>query len=161
MFLKEADLFMGLSQETMNEIAKIMVEESYDKGALLFSEGDPAQYFYVLQEGRVRLALGKEAKIDYTVSNPGEAFGWSALVDRPSYTAAAECESPTRLIKIGKEELNKILEKQPGSGMIFFKRLAGALGERLIYAYNAFLSENRLGSSASYGSGQVTDARED
>jgi CRP-like cAMP-binding protein len=161
MFLKEADLFMGLSQETMSEISKIMVEESHDKGAVLFSEGDPAQHFYVLMEGRVRLALGKEAAIDYTVSNPGEAFGWSALVDRPSYTAGAECESPTRVIRIGKEELNKILEKQPGSGMMFFKRLAGALGDRLIYAYDAFLSENRPGSAASYGSGQVTGAGED
>lgn len=161
MFLKEADLFMGLSQETMNEIAKIMVEESYDKGALLFSEGDPAQYFYVLEEGKVRLALGKEAKIDYTVSNPGEAFGWSALVDRQCYTAAAECESPTKVIKIEKDQLNKILEKQPGNGMMFFKRLAGAIGERLIYSYNVFLSEHRRGSDASYGTGQVTDTRED
>jgi CRP/FNR family cyclic AMP-dependent transcriptional regulator len=161
MYLKEADLFMGLSQETMNELSKIMVEESHDKGALLFSEGDPAQHFYVLLEGRVRLALGKEAAIDYTVSNPGEAFGWSTLVDRPSYTAGAECESPTKLIKIKKEDIDRILEKQPGSGMIFFKRLAGALGERLIYSYNAFLSEQRPGGSASYGSGQVTDTRED
>jgi CRP-like cAMP-binding protein len=161
MFLKEADLFMGLSQETMNELSKIMVEESHDKGALLFSEGDPAQHFYVLLEGRVRLAIGKEAAIDYTVSNPGEAFGWSALVDRPSYTAGAECESPTKLIKIKKEDIDRILEKQPGSGMIFFKRLAGALGERLIYSYNAFLSEQPPGGSASYGSGQVTDTRED
>lgn len=161
MFLKEADLFTGLSQETMNEIADTMVEESYDKGALLFSEGDPANFFYVLKEGRVRLALGKEAEIDYTVSNPGEAFGWSALVDRPCYTAAAECESPTKLIKIGKDQLNKILEKQPGSGMVFFKRLAGAIGERLIYSYNAFLSEHRRGGDASYGTGQVADTRED
>ncbi|MBI4965855.1 MAG: cyclic nucleotide-binding domain-containing protein [Desulfomonile tiedjei] len=161
MFLKEADLFMGLSQETMSEIGKIMVEESYNKGALLFSEGDPAQYFYVLQEGRVRLAIGKEGKIDYTVSNPGEAFGWSALVDRQCYTTAAECESPTKLIRIEKEKLNKVLERDPGGGMMFFKRLAGAIGERLIHSYNSFLSEQRPGGGASYGSGQVTDARED
>lgn len=161
MFLNEADLFTGLSQETMNEISKIMVEESYEKGDLLFSEGDPAEHFYVLKEGRVKLAIGKEAKIDYTVSHPGEAFGWSALVERPSYTTGAECESPTKVIRIEKTQLNKILETYPGSGTVFFKRLAGAIGERLIFSYNAFLSEQRQGGGASYGSGQVTDTSED
>ena len=47
MIIQEAELFEGVSQETMSEIAKIMVEESYDKGTVLFAKGDPADHFYV------------------------------------------------------------------------------------------------------------------
>lgn len=161
MIIQEAELFEGVSQETMSEIAKIMVEESYDKGAVLFAKGDPADHFYVLMEGRVRLAIGEEAVIDYTVSNTGEAFGWSSLVDRDVYTAGAECTASTRLIKMEKERLIQILEKRPESGMLIFKRLAGAIGQRLIFVYNAFLDVQRSQRPVSFGSGQVSQAADE
>ncbi len=157
MFIQETDLFKEVSQEAMNEIATIMVEQSYDKGAILFAEGDPADYFFILKEGRVRLAVGREAEIDYPVSRPGEAFGWSSLVGREVYTAQVECEIPCKVIKIEKESLQEIFRKHPESGMFFFKRLAGAIGQRLIYAYNAFLLEQSPERDMSYGTGQVME----
>lgn len=161
MFVQEADLFKGLDQEFMNEVSKIMVEQSSGKGDVLFNEGDPAGNFYVLMEGRVRLSLGRGGEIEYTVSSPGEAFGWSSLVGRDVYTAQAECLTPCRLIKIGKENLNKIFEKHPESGMLFFRQLAGAIGQRLIYTYNSFLSQRGLEGDRSYGTGQVTETSEE
>jgi len=161
MFVQEADLFKGLSQETISEVSKIMVEQSSGKGDVLFNEGDPAENFYVLMEGRVRLSIGRGGEIEYTVSSPGEAFGWSSLVGRDVYTAEAECLTPCRLIKIERESLNKIFEKQPASGMLFFRQLAGAIGQRLIYTYNTFLSQRTPGTDTSYGTGQVTDTSED
>ena len=161
MFIQEAELFKGLSQDFMNELAKIMVEESYGKGTVLFADGDPAGFFYVLAEGRVRLAIGQQAEIEYSISNPGEAFGWSSLVDRPAYTARAECVAPSRLIKIEKEQLGKILAKHPVDGMEFFKRLAAAIGQRLIVMYNAFLESQGAERPVSFGSGQVSQASEE
>ena len=43
MFVDEAQLFQGVSQETMAQVSKIMVEESSDRGSLIFSEGDPCR----------------------------------------------------------------------------------------------------------------------
>ena len=74
----------------MNELADIMVEESYGKDTILFKEGDPANFFYVLEEGRVRLSIGEGGHIVYIISDPGGAFGWSSLVERYTYTASAE-----------------------------------------------------------------------
>ncbi|HTY24274.1 MAG TPA: cyclic nucleotide-binding domain-containing protein [Desulfomonilaceae bacterium] len=157
MFIQQADLFREVDQETMNEISAIMVEQSYDRGAILFAEGDPADYFFILKEGRVRLAVGKEAEIDYPVSSPGEAFGWSSLVGRDLYTAQAECQTACKLIKIEGESLQKIFNKHPESGMIFFKRLAGAIGQRLIHTYNAFLLRQSPQHDVSYGTRQVME----
>ncbi len=157
MFIQETDLFKGVSQEAMNEIAIIMVEQSCDRGAVLFAEGDPANHFFILKEGRVRLAVGREAEIDYPVSTPGEAFGWSSLVGRDIYTAQAECETACKLIKIEGESLNSVFRKNPESGMVFFRRLAGAIGQRLIKTYNAFLLEQNPERDMSYGTGQVME----
>ena len=36
MIIQKADLFQDQSQETMNEITNVMVEESHEKGSLVF-----------------------------------------------------------------------------------------------------------------------------
>jgi len=69
----------------------VSMTESYDEGDLLFQQGDPANQFYILLKGRIKLILGETGHADYIVSNAGEAFGWSSLIDRETYTASAEC----------------------------------------------------------------------
>jgi CRP-like cAMP-binding protein len=159
MIIQEADLFRELSQEIRNEISGIMVEESYDKGSLVFQAGAPANSFYLIVDGRVRLSVGTEAQIDYTASFPGEAFGWTGMVDRATYVATAECLTPCKLVKLEKERLDRILRKDPVSGMMFFKRLAGAVVQRLMDNYGMFLSEGRL-KGVTYGTGQVMGSEE-
>ena len=135
----------------MNELAKIMVEESYKKGTFLFKESDPANFFYVLEEGQVKLSIGERGHIVHILYDPGEAFGWSSLVDLGSYTASAECLTQSKLIKIEREKLDKIFEKHLADSAQFYKRLAGVICQRLINSYNAFLSSQREEDQPSYG----------
>jgi len=152
MIIQKADLFKDLSPEITDEITQIMIEESYQPGTSIFKAGAPAQDFYILVEGMVRLFIGTKAEISYTVNIPGEAFGWTGLVDRPAYTATAECAAPSKVMKITNESLNKIFEKDTASGMMFYKRLAGAVVQRLINNYEAFISEGSLKDvTPSYG----------
>ena len=132
MFVPKGDVFKDLRRETVDEISDIAIEESYDKGAVLFSRGDPANHFYILVNGSVRLRIGQQATIDYVVGNLGEAFGWSSVVDRECYTASAECLAPTKLMKINKDSLQLIFDRHPDSGTVFYKRLAQEIGTRLI-----------------------------
>lgn len=132
MFVPKTDVFKDLRRETVDEISDIALEESFDKGTVLFSRGDPASHFYILVDGSVRLRIGQQSTIDYVVGNLGEAFGWSSVVDRDAYTASAECLEPTKLMKIDKVRLQEIFDKHPDSGTVFYKRLAQAIGTRLI-----------------------------
>jgi CRP-like cAMP-binding protein len=159
MIIQKADLFRDLSPETMNEISKIMVEQSYDKGTLLFKAGDPATCFYLIVDGAVRLSIGTEAEIDYTADRQGEAFGWTGMVDRPAYVATAVCSAPSKLVKIEKDKLIETLQKDPNSSAVFFRRLAGAVVQRLIDNYGMFLTEGSL-KGVTYGSGQVMGSEE-
>lgn len=160
MIIQEADLFRDVKGQTMSEISKIMVEESYEKGSLVFRAGDPARSFFLIVDGRVRLSIGAEGEIDYTASRPGEAFGWTGMVDRPTYVASAECLTPCKLVRIDRERLNAVLQSDPQTGMLFFKRLAGAVVQRLVDNYNAFLSQGSL-RGVTYGTGQVVGSGEE
>ena len=150
MFIKEIDFFKGMGVEIIDEIFKISVVESCSDGDILFKQGDPANNFYLLEQGEIRLSIGEEGHINFTMS-PGDAFGWSSLVDREAYTATAECKLPSKVIKIETDKLAKIFEKYPTTGLIFFKRLAGVIGERLIRTYNTLLSSYKAGGQPSYG----------
>ena len=140
MIIEESELFKGLGPEIINELAESMIEEFYGKGSFVFKQRYLAEHFYILQEGKIRLSVGEKGRITHLVSNPGQAFGWSSLVGRDTYTASAECLAPCKVIKIEKERLNKVFENDPASGLLFFKRLAGIIGERLVNSYLAILS---------------------
>ena len=150
MFIKEIDLFKGMGIEVIDEIFQISVVESCSDGDILFKQGDPAHNFYLLEQGEIRLTVGEEGHIGFTMS-PGDAFAWSSIVGRDVYTATAECKLPSKLIKIETDKLDKIFEKYPASGLIFFKRLAKLIGERLITTYNTLLSSYKGGGQPSYG----------
>jgi CRP-like cAMP-binding protein len=160
MFVDEAQLFQGVSQETMAQISKIMVEESSDRGSLIFSEGDRADSFYVLLRGKVQLGIGDVSEMGHILTRSGEAFGWSSLVDRTTYTAHAECVTPATYIRMDTTTLTRILEENPHDGMLVYKRLAAAVGERLVNAYKAVLSGQEQEQSVSFGSRQVSQAAE-
>jgi CRP-like cAMP-binding protein len=161
MFIRESEMFKELAPAIVNEIAQVMVEESHDPGETLFTDKDDATCFYILVDGRVRLAIGEDEKIDYTVSKEGEVFGWSGMLDRQKYTATAECVAPTKLLRIDTEALNEILEKDPKSGAMFFRRVAGAIFQRLVDNYQAYLASGRLSGVASYGASRMTQAFEE
>jgi len=150
MFIKEIDLFKGMGVEIIDEIFKISAIESHSIGDILFKQGDPAHTFYLLEQGEVKLSIGGEGRISFTMS-PGDAFGWSSLAGRDMYTATAECRLPSKLIKIETEKLDKIFEKYPTTGLIFFKRLSGIIGERLTRTYNTILSAYKGEGQPSYG----------
>ena len=139
MLIDQTDLGRGMSWEFTNELYAVTTTESFSEGDFLFREGDYAKYFYVLLEGRIRLSMGKNGKVVYIVGRPGEAFGWSSLVGREVYSASAECVLASKCFRIDREAFNRVLEKKTADGVIFFRRLAGILGERLINIYDTLL----------------------
>ena len=108
---------------------------SHKKGEVLFRENDPARFFFILLNGRVKLSVGEPQELVYNAERNGEAFGWSSLIGRDVYSASAECLEPTKLLKTASNELSRILEEDTENGIIFFKQLAATLGNRLLETY--------------------------
>ena len=87
MFIENSYLFQSMSKETQNKVREVAVGESHPKGAFIFRVGEPANHLYILQEGRVRLSVGDKGHIAHVVSDPGDAIGWSSMVENEGYTA--------------------------------------------------------------------------
>jgi CRP/FNR family transcriptional regulator, cyclic AMP receptor protein len=135
MFLPKSNVFKDLNHEAINDISEVAHEETYQQGTVLFAAKDPANHFYILVEGSVKLTIGEENRKEYLVKNLGETFGWSSVVGNRFYTAQAECLIPTTLLKIAKSDLEKVFDTYEESGRRFFQSLAKALGHRLIDLY--------------------------
>jgi CRP-like cAMP-binding protein len=135
MLIDQADLLWGMDLLFVREFMGITIPVKFEQGDFIFRESDSADYFYTLVAGRVRLTVGEPPKEVYTIDKAGEAFGWSSLVDRNYYSAAAECMEPTRCLKLERGKLEALLQGHPESGLVFYKKLAGILGHRLVQYY--------------------------
>jgi len=151
MYLETAFLFKGMPVTTLRKILESAVEESHASGTFLFHQDDPARYFYILTEGRIRISVGPQGLLAHVASDPGDMIGWSSLVGNNTYTASAECLGPVKVSKIEKSQLDKILLADPVSGMTFFKHLAALIGRRLAESYAATLAGHGVQEPRSYG----------
>jgi len=155
MYFQQSDLFWGMNRNFVEKIMKVAEKESHSKGHFLFHEGDPATYFYILLKGRIKLAIGEVGQMVHTVNHAGEAFGWSSLIDRDVYSASAECTTDTMVQKFDRRTIQKIIEEDTPNGLIFFKRLAGTIGYRLLCSYKMISSSSIADASPTLGSGQI------
>ena len=135
MYLKSADLFLGMGKEFVTEALDISTKLSQAEGDYLFHLNDPAIYFYILLKGKVRLSLGKTGPVVYVAKHPSEIIGWSSIIGRDTYSASAECMLPTDLLRFDRQGFLKVLEAYPTNEAILFKRLAEMLGNRLLELY--------------------------
>ncbi len=156
MYIQQADLFHGVDREFVKEVMEVAEKITGEDGEVLFSQGDPADSFYVLLKGRVRLTVHDTGQV-YTVSRSGEAFGWSSLVGRNDYSASAICAGSTRLLRIAKDAFEAIANRDPASGMVFYKHLAQTLGARLVQSYASMTGRSLTPPAASPGTRQVAE----
>ena len=79
---------------------------------------------------------------------------WGVLIERRD----AECREKTKLLKIEAEGILKIVEKDPVNGLIFFKRLASILGNRLLQTYKMISVSSQQEPTSSLGTGQLLES---
>ena len=135
MYLKSADLFLGMGKEFVKEALDISTKLSQNEGDFLFHHGEHAGHFYILLKGKVKLSLGKTGPIVYVAKYPSEIIGWSSIIGRDTYSASAQCVEATNLLRFDRQGFLNILEKNPVNEAILFRRLAEMLGNRLLELY--------------------------
>ena len=137
MFIGQAELFEGVSPEANAIIESQKTKQGYKEGDLVFQGGDKADCFYIIEDGKVDLVLGREQEMRVLAYYPGEIFGWSALVQPHRYLANARCMTQCTVAQIPKQAIDEIVKKHPTDGLMIYKRLAAILAERLIAAYRS------------------------
>lgn len=151
MVIKEIELFKGIDQDIMNEIVDICAEKSYAKDTVIFEKGEEANRLYILEEGTVKLKITNGGTITYSLTDLGDIFGWSCMLESGHFTASAVCATEIKALEIKRDALDKILHRHPHAGITILKRLAGVFSKRISNAYQDLLSARRTATSPSYG----------
>jgi CRP/FNR family cyclic AMP-dependent transcriptional regulator len=93
-------------------------------GAVIFTEGEPADCMYVVQSGSVALSIGD--RILETVT-PGGLFGEIAVIDREARSGSAVAESDTVLVGIDKRRFWFLVQETPYFAEIVMRVMANRL----------------------------------
>jgi CRP-like cAMP-binding protein len=138
--ITEMDLFKELERKVIEEIADTAcTEATYDKGTVIFSEGDSANTLFILYEGIVDLKIGGEKTV-YSLTEHSDIFGWSSLVENARYTATAVAKTDIQAVKIDARKLNIVFNNNPLFGLAVYQRLSAVFNKRLASIYSRFLS---------------------
>ena len=92
--LKNIPIFHELTRKELLEVDELLHERVYEKGEILFEEGDPGHGIFIIVSGKVRTdsshKLLKMANLEF---GPGELLGELSLFDealRPATVVAIE-----------------------------------------------------------------------
>ena len=133
--LGRAELFQGVDEKTLKEIAEVSTIREYEEGDVLYRLGDDADDVYVLVSGRVRftLGVGNRGQTSGSIMSGRMVFGWAALVDdQPRRVATAECLEDSVVLAISGVGLKAALEKHPPSGFLVMRRLAAMIARNFM-----------------------------
>jgi len=111
------------------ELGELGQECVVPAGTRIVSQGESPEFFYVIQSGRVRVFRETEDHIrtQLTELGPNTYFGEVALVTGQPRTASVETMEESVLIKVSKEEFDRLLDHNPRLARHIINQLANWL----------------------------------
>jgi CRP-like cAMP-binding protein/thioredoxin reductase/Fe-S-cluster-containing hydrogenase component 2 len=107
-------LFPGIPEAQLGELVELSVVNNLPKDAVVFKEDEPADAFYLIRNGMVKITKmsgEKEVVLSYLVA--GNFFGEAALFSEAARTATVTTIFPSDLIKLSKHDFNSFLTAHP------------------------------------------------
>lgn len=135
--LCSCELFAGLDEQELEQIAAIAQKETYAAGDLICIERELADRLFILCQGRVqvhiqlRSPLEPDGEVIIEEVEPGRIFGWSSLVKQQRFTASARALEPVSLLAIKAHDLSLLFDRNTHVGFVVMKQLAEVIASRL------------------------------
>ena len=126
-------LFKDFDQAELDLLRQIFVYCDCHAQTIVFEQGKPAEYLYLLVSGEVLIRFKPEdgPPINIARVRDGGVFGWSAIIRKRNYTSSVECTTQTKLLRVSSADLQSLCEKYPETGTIILDRLVNVVAERL------------------------------
>jgi CRP/FNR family transcriptional regulator, cyclic AMP receptor protein len=124
LLLKSLAIFNDTPETILSELAPLMQEEEFEKGAILFNEGDIGDCMFVIYKGEVRIHKGSTT---LAILKEKEVFGELSLLDSETRSASATANSDCFLFKIDQEPFYELVETRPEVAKGFIKILCQRL----------------------------------
>jgi CRP-like cAMP-binding protein len=142
--LRRFHLFAGVDDELLKIIAMAGETKTLASGEWLFHEGEEANCFYLILNGKIDLMIAvgaatpDHAEIDTLIT--GDFVGWSALLESRTYTLGAAAATDTTLVCLDATMLHDLLQSHPEAGYRLMHRLSQGISDRLVNLRIRFVS---------------------
>ena len=129
----ELSLFHDLDPGQKALIRHIFQISHEPAGSVIFEQGDPAEYLYVVVDGEVNIRYKPEDGPSIGVARVHHegVVGWSAALGSPTYTSSAVCATDCQMLRVRGQDLRELCEQDPETGSLILERLAAVIAERL------------------------------
>jgi CRP-like cAMP-binding protein len=113
--LQGTALFAGLATDDIERLAEKADHVSFDTGTTLFHQGDPADRFFLLLDGRVGLYLDRVEEMGCLarIVRPGETFAEACICGQGIYPVTAKVLRQSSVVALPRANLLSLIEQRP------------------------------------------------
>ena len=128
-------IFRDISDEVVADLCSHGRLLSFEADDELFKRGEDADELMILQEGVVELLfpvqiMGVAREVTIETKQAGDVVAWSAVVHPYRFTLSARCAGKCTITAFHRDALWTLFERDPHTGYLFMRNLAGVLGRR-------------------------------
>ena len=131
--LGSSPFLRGLEPRARHRLADLARPRSADPGEVLLREGTETDALGVVTHGRValRLLVPERGAMTILTVEPGDLFGWSAVVPPYRSTSTAVAIEPTTAIVLPARELREALAADEELAATLYPRILRSVARRL------------------------------
>lgn len=113
--LRQFPIFQALSEERLEQVTEYALSRKYQKGQLIFMEGDPRHRLYFLTQGYVRLvSMDDDDSSEFILYlKPYSLFPYVGLFQDRYYRFSAESVTDAQLISFPVERFEQLIRDDP------------------------------------------------
>src|SRR5512138_1373912 len=124
--------FNDMNQEYINLLEPLFERYSCPSGATVIQQGQPAEFLYLIVDGKVQVTYKPYDGTPITVAHVEKdgVFGWSAVVGSRTYTSSVTAIEALDTYRIHGNELRKLCVDHPDAGKEILERIASVVSSR-------------------------------
>ena len=112
---RQVPILAGLSETELQFLVERAVPRTYEKGELIFTEGDPCAGLFIIESGHVRIfkssPSGREQVL--TIEGPGSSVAELPVFDGGNYPASTAAADKARVYFISKQDFHSLCLVHP------------------------------------------------
>ncbi|MFX0204120.1 MAG: cyclic nucleotide-binding domain-containing protein, partial [Candidatus Hodarchaeota archaeon] len=130
---RQSDIFQGLSDGELSQLAHICKMVSYPAGKTICSEGECGSEIFVLAEGKASVMVKGNRKKSIQIGSigQGEIFGEMSIIEDLPRNATLITDVNSKLVVIDRGELENLMNKNSHLGKMVMQNMAQGLSRKL------------------------------
>lgn len=141
-FLREVDVFSGLSERNLDRIASLCEEQSFAPGEHLGVQDERGTRLYVIRDGEITVTIGsQDTGVVVRTVRARETFPIAVLMEPPILVTTTQAVNEVDAYVIPRVRLMELCELEPEIGMHIYRASCSIIMNRYRYTL-AMLSDS-------------------